>query len=270
MFGYIVTDREQLSQDDQKKYRAYYCGLCQALGKAHGKWGQAALNFDMTFLYILLSSLSDDDESVLQKRCLLHPLKKREMRHSDAADYCADMTVLLAYYNALDDWNDDHKRSRLFFARRLEESALAAAERYPRQAKAITENIDNINTLEREKEIHLDAVANCFGEMMGEVFVPNESVWAKKLRSLGQNLGKFIYFMDAYEDAEKDAKHKNYNPLLPLKDDADYEQKCKDILMMFLGQAAQNFEALPIVENTEILRNILYAGVWSRFQGRNK
>lgn len=30
------------------------------------------------------------------------------------------MTVVLAYYNYLDDWQDDHKRSRLRLAKQLE------------------------------------------------------------------------------------------------------------------------------------------------------
>jgi hypothetical protein len=87
---------------------------------------------------------------------------------------------------------------------------------------------------------------------------------------MGENLGKFIYFMDAWEDAEKDQRHKNYNPLLQLKGEEDYHARCKEILTMFLGEAALAFEALPIVENTHILRNILYAGVWSKFTEKKK
>ena len=76
--------------------------------------------------------------------------------------------------------------------------------------------------------------------------------------------------MDAVEDAKKDARHKNYNPLLQLKEQPDYQQRCKEILTMFLGSAAESLEALPIVENLHILRNIMYAGVWSKYTSQKE
>lgn len=270
MFGYVVTDREQLTKEEQLIYRSYYCGLCRELQERYGRAGQLALNFDMTFLYILLCSLYEPQVELIKDRCVIHPLKAREKRLSEPVRYCADMTVLLAYYNAMDDWNDDAKRSALLYANKLKASIGDLEERYPRQALAIRENIEKINLLERQREINLDAVSNCFGALFGEIFVYGRDVWQEKLYSLGENLGKFIYFMDAWEDAEKDAKHKNYNPLLQLKEDADYRDKCKNILTMFLGEAAAAFEGLPIVENVHLLRNILYAGVWSKFSEKKK
>ncbi|MBR5783487.1 MAG: hypothetical protein IKY33_04630 [Clostridia bacterium] len=266
MFGYIVTDRDQLTKEEQLRYRSYYCGLCRALKDKYGAAGQLTLNFDMTFLNILLSSFYEPTEHIESGRCIVHPFVKREKRRSEISDYCADMTVLLAYYNALDDWHDDRSKSKLRFANRLRPFATALREQYPRQCKAITENIEKINVLERQREINLDAVANCFGELMGEIFVCKEDLWSDRFRALGQELGRFIYFMDAWEDATRDLKHKNYNPLLQIKGEADYERKCKDILTMFLGAAAEQFEAMPIVENIHLLRNILYAGVWSKFR----
>ncbi len=270
MFGYVVTDRAQLSKDEQLIYRSYYCGLCRTLKERFGPAGQMALNFDMTFLNVLLCSLYEPEERLTSGRCIVHPLRKRDKRLSEIADYCADMTVMLAYYNAMDDWYDDHKRSKLRYAKKLESAVTKLERTYPRQSAAIKENIEAINTLEREKEINLDAVSNRFGALFGELFVWKEDIWKARLYELGDNLGKFIYFMDAWEDAEKDAKHKNYNPLLQLKGEADYPQKCKDILTMFLGGAALAFEALPIVDNAHLLRNILYAGVWSKFTENKK
>lgn len=270
MFGYIVTDRKQLSKEERLCYRGYYCGLCHTLYEHYGRVGQMTLNFDMTFLYVLLSALYEPEEQKIYERCIIHPLKKREKRLSEIARYCADMTVLLAYYNAMDDWHDDHNRAKLRLAQKLEGAVGELERSYPRQSAAIKDNIEAINTLEREREINLDAVSNRFGKLFGEIFVWKEDIWRDKLFALGENLGRFIYFMDAWEDAEKDQKHKNYNPLLQLKGEEDYAERCKEILTMFLGEAALVFEALPIVENAHILRNILYAGVWSKFTEKKK
>lgn len=270
MFGYIVTDREQLTEQERVCYRGYYCGLCRRLQERYGRRGQLALNYDMTFLYLLLSSLYEPQTEQEYRRCAVHPLQKQRRSLNEIADYCADMTVLLAYYNALDDWKDDRDGVKRLYAASLQKFIPALKERYPAQSRAVEENLREIDRLERAGEINLDAVANCFGALMGELFVPYQDVWQTRLRALGENLGKFIYFMDAWEDAKKDARHKNYNPLLQLKGAPAYEERCKEILTMFLGEAAAAFEALPIVDNARILRNILYAGVWSKYAPKEK
>jgi hypothetical protein len=35
---------------------------------------------------------------------------------------------------------------------------------------------------------------------------------------------------------------------------------------MMMAECSREFERLPIIENAEILRNILYSGVWWRYE----
>ena len=44
-----------------------------------------------------------------------------------------------------------------------------------------------------------------------------------------------------------------------------FEQDCQQILKMMMAETSKVFEQLPILEDAEILRNILYAGVWTRY-----
>ena len=37
-------------------------------------------------------------------------------------------------------------------------------------------------------------------------------------------------------------------------------------MTMMIAESARAFERLPILQDAEILRNILYAGVWARFR----
>ena len=93
-----------------------------------------------------------------------------------------------------------------------------------------------------------------------------EYEWAESLRRLGFFLGKFIYLCDAYEDIEQDIKKGTPNPLKQKYESIDFEEECKTILMMMMSECCKEFERLPILENVEILRNILYSGVWCRYQ----
>ena len=57
MFGYVKPCLESLDEAQKKRYRAWYCGLCQSLGDRHGFRGRMTLTYDMTFLAIFLSAL---------------------------------------------------------------------------------------------------------------------------------------------------------------------------------------------------------------------
>jgi hypothetical protein len=68
----------------------------------------------------------------------------------------------------------------------------------------------------------------------------------------------------------KDIKKNNFNPLIPVKDEPDFEDNCENVLVMLAAEATRAFEALPILENEDIIRNILYAGIWSKFKKDEK
>lgn len=54
--------------------------------------------------------------------------------------------------------------------------------------------------------------------------------------------------------------------MIPMMNDADYAGKCKDIMMLMMAECSRAFERLPILENVDILRNILYSGVWVKYE----
>lgn len=100
---------------------------------------------------------------------------------------------------------------------------------------------------------------------MAELFAYRQDEWEQTLRRMGFYFGKFIYLMDAYEDIEGDLKHGRYNPLADLYRKDDFEEKAQEILKMMMVETSRAFEQLPILEDAEILRNILYAGVWTKY-----
>lgn len=122
--------------------------------------------------------------------------------------------------------------------------------------------------LEQNRATNLDEVAGLTGEMLGEVFCWKEDEWTEELRTLGFYMGKFIYIMDAYEDYDDDLRKKNYNPLTYLQHEntQDRHTFCKLLLTSMMAECAKSFERLPILMHADILRNILYSGVWSKYE----
>jgi hypothetical protein len=111
-------------------------------------------------------------------------------------------------------------------------------------------------------------VAGLTGEVLGELFAWRQDEWYDELKTLGFYLGKFIYLMDAYEDLDRDEKRGSYNPLRQLKKDHadDFETIVKLMMTSMMSECAKSFERLPIIEHADILRNIIYSGVWSKYE----
>ena len=225
MFGYIYVNRKELSEEDRKDYQSYYCGLCQALRKSSGVKGQVLLNYDMTFLIILLSGLYELENKEEEFFCPLHPGKKKIAYINEVTQYASDMNVLLSYHNLLDDWQDEKNYPKHVMSMMLKKDYARISRKYPRQVEAV------------------EAYMRFY-------------------------MGKFIYLMDAYEDLEKDLRKKEYNPFESMVKNSpqDFETLSKLILTSMMSECSKSFERLPILQHASIIRNILYSGVWSKYE----
>ena len=268
MFGYININDKELSLENKKVYQAYYCGLCRRLHQSCGTKGQMLLNYDMTFLIVLLTGLYELENEETCFTCGLHPTKKQISYINEATSYAADMNVILAYENFGDDWRDRHSVPKLAYMKILDKDYQRIYLKYPRQVEAIQHYIEKLEEAEEAKEYNIDAVAGLTGEMLGEIFAWKDDEWSEELRCFGYYLGKFIYLMDAYEDLEKDTKNHSFNVLRPMykSDPENFDSFCKLMLTSMLSECAKSFERLPILMHGEIIRNILYSGVWSKYE----
>lgn len=267
MFGFVVADTKALNETQLRRYRGAYCGLCRTLNERHGMISRLTLNYDMTFLILLLNSMYEPEEDVAPEgKCILHPIHGRAWWKSKYTDYAADMNVALAYYNSIDDWSDDKNILAYAEAKTLQPSLNLIHEQWPRQLSAIEKCMDDLKTIECERTEEPDLAANCFGKMMGELFTCEEDpVWGIHFRSFGENLGRFIYMMDACVDYEKDKKHHSYNPLSFLHPDGMEEEEKLQLLKMLISECTFEFERLPLVQDVGILRSVLYSGVWTQY-----
>jgi len=266
LFGYVTINRDELKIREYNRYRSFYCGLCRSLQKRCGIRGQAILPNDMVFVSMLLNGLYELPLQEEDHFCAAHPSKKQHMAFNSITDYAADMGVLLAYYKLLDDVQDEKKRRIPARARLLRRFTERIRQEWPRQAKAVEDYVRKLGELEKKNADDLDAVAGLSGEALGEIFVMKEDAWAGFLRRMGFFLGKYVCLMDAYEDLDKDLKKGNYNPWVFYRDRKDFDALVENTLTMMMAECAKEFEKLPIVQDTDILRNIIYSGVWNRYR----
>lgn len=57
MFGFVTANTGELSKEQKIRYNAVYCGICRRIRQQHSNVARLTLNYDMTFLALLLMSL---------------------------------------------------------------------------------------------------------------------------------------------------------------------------------------------------------------------
>jgi hypothetical protein len=267
LFGYIRPDKNSLTDEEKEIYISYYCGICRKLRAISGLKGQMLLNFDVTFLALLLAGLYEPDEMTEVRRCNINPLLKRRMTDSPIMDYAASMNILLSYYSLMDKYIDDGSRISRNMAKSIRASADKVFSKYPRQTAAVNNFIKNQREAEERCEKGISAVASLTGIMLGEILCLNDNdYWNDSLKSMGYSLGKFIYVMDAYDDLIRDMKSGNYNVLIDnYLNSPSFEVSLRQYLKTQMADAAAEFERLPVIKNAPVIRNILYSGVWIKY-----
>lgn len=265
MFGYVMANKRDLSPEQEARYKAVYCGLCQTLKARRGLLMRFALRYDFVFLILLLDSLYDAERNESCSRCAVHPFCKRQHETSEFTAYAADMTVALAYHKCLDDWRDDRNLFRRLEAAFLRRRYNAVASLWPGQCEAIGTALAGLQEIEAANG-SADAAAARFGEIMAALFAPQDDRWQERLRAFGAALGKFIYIMDAWDDCKNDIRKKRFSPLAADYALPDFNGRCERILKVLMNDCASEFEKLPLVEDIALMRNVIYSGIWMRFE----
>ena len=266
MFGYIVINKAEMKFKDFDIYHSYYCGLCKELKDCYGRRGQMTLSYDMTFLILLLTGLYEPETKVEVVNCIAHPFEKHTARTNEYSTYAASMNLILTYYKCLDDWHDERKKKSYAVKQLLESKMKTIKEQYPEKVAIVSANLQKLSILEKENESNIDLMAGLFGEIMAELFAYRHDEWESSLRKIGFFLGKFVYLMDAYEDVEKDIDNGNYNPFKRIfQENEHFAEDIRSLLTLMMAECSREFEKLPILLHADILRNILYSGVWQKY-----
>lgn len=283
MFGYITPLKPELKIKDYNKFRGYYCGVCISIKKNFGNIPRALLNYDMTFLALLLDGLCDNNINAELKRCIAHPINKRAMIiNNDSIDYAANMNVALSYFKILDDVNDDKSLKSKGLSMLLSPYNKKFSSSIKEINTIISDNLTKLSTLENSKNFNsIDEICDPFSIIVGKILelFPNKLYNDNKekrqlLYNLGYTLGKWIYLVDALDDLEEDMSKNKFNPINYLYNNKnlsfiDFKESIKERMEFNILNCAYNckeiLDALEIKKNKEILDNIISLGMMDKY-----
>ncbi len=272
MFGYVRPPLLQMETEQVAQFRQMYCGLCHTLKRRHGFWAQFILNYDFTFLALLLST--GDNQPLCESRCLANPVKKQcYCPQSQALDLAADQSVILAYWQLR-----DHVADSGFFkgigyrlaSVLLKPSYGKAVQTCPTFDTITRTQLDALHQLERENCPSMDKAAHTFATLLsGAAEGVVDPMERRVLEQLLYHLGRWIYLIDGADDLAQDAKSGNYNPVAlryGLQDGQwtpESKQAFGDTLDHSIHMIATALELRPQTPWTSLLEATVYTGLFA-------
>lgn len=283
MFGYVTPLKPELKVREYNEFKGYYCGVCFSIKSNFGNLPRALLNYDMTFLALLLDSLSRERADASPKRCIAHPTnKKAVIINNKAIDYAANMNISLAYFKALDDIQDDKSLKSNAKALIMSPYKRKFSPCIKEINHIIDANLKDLSQLEESKKFtSIDEICHPFSIIVGKILelypfeIFNDS---KEKRDLlyyfGYTLGKWIYLVDAIDDLEEDMKKDKFNPINFLYNNKnlshnDLLSSSKETLEFSILNCAYNCKSildnLEVQKNIDILNNIISLGMMDKY-----
>lgn len=263
MFGYVKINKDEMKFKDFYVYKGVYCSLCRELGKNYGVLARMTLNYDFTFLTLLHLSIEENEPSFDNTRCPFNPLIKcKKCRgKNECFAFTSAAAMIMLYYKLLDNIRDEGffkrifaKFSCLFFKRRYER----AKEQYPKLDKILLNMSTAQERVEMEKS-SLDRCAHPSADALGKIvsMASQDDAQIEILYRIGYCLGRYVYFMDAYDDYEKDMKKNAFNPFAV---NNNYESAVA-VINQSAGEAVSAFYLLTPYRYKDILQNVLEKGL---------
>ena len=215
MFGYVRPSLAKLSREDRERFSAMYCGLCRTLSRRCGRAASLILNYDFTFLAVLLAEGEPGEPH--HGRCPAHPWAGRDyFPHSGAMDLAADCSVILAWWQLRDDIQDGggpslKSRSAALLLRGAYERARRSR---PAFDEATRRQLSALSRLEAERCSSMDQAADTFALLLQSAALQVEDgVKRRVLEQALYHLGRWIYLVDAWDDLADDRRTGSYNPI---------------------------------------------------------
>ena len=188
MFGYVRPPAHDLSPENLVRFRQMYCGLCHTLRQRYGFAGRWILNYDFTFLAILLSGRTDFPATaqsaegepvqsveicpytVKKRRCMAHPLRPRTyLESTPVMELAADESVILTWWKLCDNVTDNSFPGRIpaqGACAFLRGAYHKAAGRRPEFDRTVQFQLGRLREMERAKVPSLDIPADAFAQIL--------------------------------------------------------------------------------------------------------
>lgn len=261
----------ELKVKEYEQFSSVYCGLCHTLKKRYGFLCRFLVNYDFTFLAMLLAD-EDYKPCLSYRRCSASPFRKKCVcETSRVGEIAADYSIILAYWKLRDSLEDESILKKTYIwplsviIRGKYKKAVTRREKFAAQVQS---KLKELKEYEQSDEKSIDAAADKFALILEAA---SREITPEKRRlvtgKLLYHIGRIIYILDAADDMEEDFSAGRHNPIIKRYDlssgvmDDEIKELLKKTLYHSANIAAADFELLNGTAYTDIISNILYLGI---------
>lgn len=224
MLGYLRPKLKNSDSRVKEQYRALYCGLCHSLKKNYGYRGVACLNYEVTFLLLLIISASEVEREIFHGSCCLTPFVRVpfiDYLNSEVRT-AANISIVVSSFEVKDNVNDGGSFIWKVFDRLLNKLNEKAVNEISEFEKLIKTKLNSFYYLEKSETTNLDVMLGACGDIVegvvGLLLSAVDGPIAEIISRTANYIGQWIYLMDACDDYHKDISTDNYNPLQYISD----------------------------------------------------
>lgn len=264
MFGYVTAYKPELKIKDYEVYKGVYCTLCKEMGKEYGLLSRFLLSYDGAFYVLYKMGIRNSQTNAEQSRCTFNPTKKclKITCDDDVYKIASTITVILAYFKLRDNLNDSKILKKIFLYLLLPYFVLLknkAVKNQPQIFEVIEKGMQDQFNVEKESQISLDKSADASAKMLSWIFAFGEDgEMLEKSRKFGYQLGRVVYFLDAFDDYKDDMKTGSYNPF---SNSQNVEEEAKLSIRLSVGELTTEMQEISFNNFTAIIDNIIYDGL---------
>ena len=262
------------------RYKSVYCTLCKQIGKTYGPFAKFLLNYDYTFVAMIMLELERTEISCGKGRCTFNPLYRcpKCVAQTKAFDLTAALTAIMFYHKLRDNISDSSFFGKIgwrvlkLFAAPMRRKA---KKRMPELDALVSEYIDEQQATEESGDASIDGAAEPSAKLISSLaqMLTEDASIKPILSKFGYYLGKWIYLIDAQDDMEKDIKKKRFNPFaikfsLGADDVKNNSQELKnahiyanEAMNMTMSAMLDYYDVLEFDYFKEVLDNITMLGM---------
>ncbi len=263
MFGYVTVYKPELKIKEYEAYKGVYCTLCKEMGKEYGFLSRFLLSYDGTFYVMYKMGLSKNNINVENSCCSFNPCKKCMKITCDGDIYklASAITVILAYFKLIDNLHDSSFFKKILLYLIYPYFVLIknkAKKKHPEVFKIVQDGMTEQFNMERENNISLDKSAHPTAKILSQLFAYGECDDKESASQFGYQLGRVVYFLDAFDDYQDDIKANCFNPF---KDSKDIVKDAIQTVNLSVGALTDIFKNQKFYNFTSTIENVIFDGL---------
>ena len=133
-----------------------------------------------------------------------------------------------------------------------------AKKKHPEIFAKIEQGMKKQFEIEKDSNVCIDKYADSTAEMLGFIFSFDEGENAKLHYDFGYQLGRVVYFLDAFDDYEKDLKSNSFNPF---KNSENFKDEAAMSIRLSNGALTEIMKEIDFNKTSAIIDNIIYDGL---------